>query len=84
VSRLDAWLAEIVTPEALAAAQAIPPDSAAGDAAVRAALADCDARIGRLLVSIENGVDSDLVIPHVHAIQAERDRLLASLSKQAT
>ena len=55
VSRLDAWLAEIVSPEALAGAQAMPPDIAAQHMAVRIAMADCDVRIKRLLESIESG-----------------------------
>jgi hypothetical protein len=55
VPRLDAWLAEIVTPEALASAQATPPDVVAQHVAVRTAMADCDLRIKRLLESIENG-----------------------------
>jgi hypothetical protein len=55
VPRLDAWLAEIVTPEALASAQATPPDVVAQHVAVRTAMADCDVRIKRLLESIENG-----------------------------
>jgi hypothetical protein len=61
VPRLDAWLAEIVTPDALASAQAIPPDVAAQHVAVRVAMADCDVRIKRLLESIERGIDHELV-----------------------
>jgi hypothetical protein len=79
VSRLDAWLAEIVTPEALASAQAMPPDVAAQHVAVRAAMADCDVRIKRLLESIESGIDHELVAPRVRELQAERSRLEATL-----
>ncbi len=79
VPRLDAWLAEIVTPEALASAQAIPPDVAAQHVAVRASMADCDLRIKCLLESIESGIDHELVAPRVRQLQAERSRLEATL-----
>jgi hypothetical protein len=72
-------LAEIVTPEALASAQAMPPDVAAQHAAVRTAMADCDVRIKRLLESIESGIDHELVAPRVRELQAERARLEATL-----
>jgi hypothetical protein len=78
VPRLDAWLAEIVTPEALASAQAMAPDIAAQHVAVRTAMADCDVRIKRLLESIESGIDRELVAPRVREIQAERSRLEAA------
>ncbi|MGO9961946.1 MAG: recombinase family protein [Acidimicrobiales bacterium] len=79
VPRLDAWLAEIVTPEALASAQAMPPDVAAQHVAVRTAMADCDVRSKRLLESIESGIDHELVAPRVRELQAERSRLAATL-----
>ena len=79
VPRLDAWLAEIVTPEALASAQAMPPDVAAQHTAARAAMADCDIRIKRLLDSIERGIDHELVAPRARELQAERSRLQATL-----
>jgi site-specific DNA recombinase len=84
VPRLDAWLAEIVTPESLAASQTVPDDVATADAVVRVAVADCEARIERLLSSIESGVDGELVIPRVKSIQAERERFKASLSTHTT
>ncbi len=83
VPRLDAWLAEIVTPEALAASQAVSPDIAASDAAVASRLADCDARINRLLNAIEEGAARELVIPRLQAVQNERARLEQSLGTRA-
>jgi SOS-response transcriptional repressor LexA len=71
-------LAEIVTPDALASAQAIPPDVAAQHVAVRTAMADCDLRIKRLLESIESEIDHELVAPRVRQLQAERSRLEAA------
>lgn len=82
ISRLDAWLAEIVTPEALAAVQEVPPDLAARDASIAANLADCDARISRLVDSIEAGTARELVVPRLHAVQAERARLEASAGRR--
>ena len=79
VPKLDRWLAEIVTPEALAQAQVPPPETSARDAAARAALADCDRRIERLLASIEKGIEADVVAPRVLAIRAKRARIEASL-----
>jgi hypothetical protein len=69
-----------VTPDALASAQAVPPDVAAQHVAVRASMADCDVRIERLLESIESGIDHELVAPRVRELQAERSRLEATLS----
>lgn len=83
VPRLDAWLAEIVTPEALAASQAVSPDVAASNAAVASRLADCDARIGRLPNAIDEGAASDLVIPRLQAVQNERARLEQGLGTRA-
>jgi hypothetical protein len=51
--RLDAWLAQMVTPEVLTSAQAIPPDVVSQHMAVRTTMADCDVRIKRLLESTE-------------------------------
>jgi site-specific DNA recombinase len=82
VPKLDAWLAEIVTPEALAAVQSRPPDLTARNTATTAALADCDARIERLLESIENGVDVSLIAPRVQQLHLDRQRLQASLGGQ--
>jgi hypothetical protein len=79
VPKLDAWLAEIVTPEALSAAQTPPPDAETRDAATRAAIAECDLRIERLLGSLEVGIDRDLVAPRVVKLRAERDRREATL-----
>lgn len=84
VPKLDAWLAEIVTPEALAAAQTPPPDAEARDTATRAAIADCDLRINRLLGSLEAGIDRDLVAPRVVKLRAERDRLEATLADRCS
>ncbi len=83
VSHLDAWLAEIVTPEALAASQALPPELVAGDAATASRLADCDARLGRLLDAIEAGAARELVLPRLQAAQNERARLEQSLGTRA-
>lgn len=83
VLHLDAWLAEIVTPEALAASQEVPADIAARDAAIAAALADCDVRIERLLESIESGVEPGLIGPRVQKLQRERERLQVRLGTQA-
>jgi site-specific DNA recombinase len=68
-----------VTPEALAKAQAMPPDVAARHMAVRTAMADCDVRIKRLLESIESGIDHELIAPRIRQLQAERSRLEATL-----
>lgn len=83
VGRLDAWLAKIVTPGALAGSQAVSPDVAASDAAVASQVADCDARIGRLLNAIEEGAARELVIPRLQAVQNERARLELSLGTRA-
>jgi len=68
----------IVTPEALASAQAMPPDVAAQHAAVRTAMADCDVRIKRLLESIESGSITNCRAKS-QELQAERARLEATL-----
>ena len=82
VPRLDAWLAEIVTPEALAAAQAPTPGDTAQDAAIRAKVADCDSRLGRLLESLEHGIDPEVVAPRIQELQRERERLQAQVRHQ--
>ncbi len=77
---LDKWLAEIVTPEALAAAQQRPPELLSRDAAARARIAECDVRIGRLLASVEEaGMPSEWIANRVVALRAERDELERSL-----
>ena len=75
IPRLDAWLAEIVTPESLASSQNHPIEVTAGDAAARAAIADCEARLERLVASIESGIDPRLIAPRIQAIEKERERL---------
>lgn len=80
VPKLDAWLAEIVTPEALAAAQAPPPDTETRTAATRAAIADCDVRIERLTASVEQaGMPVEWIANRVVKLRAERDRLEQTL-----
>lgn len=80
VPKLDAWLAEIVTPEALAAAQQRPPDAATRDAATRAEIADCDLRIHRLLESVENaGMPMEWVSPRIVELRDRRERLERTL-----
>lgn len=54
--KLDAWLAEIVTPEALAAAQVPPPVAKARDAATKGAISDCGLRFDRLMRPVEEAV----------------------------
>lgn len=81
--KLDAWLAEIVTPEALAAAQEPPAGTLSAESATRAAIADCDLRISRLLASVESGIGHDLVAPRVIKLRNERDRLEATLSDRS-
>lgn len=79
---LDQWLAEIVKPEALAAAQA-PPAPTSRDAATRAAIADCDLRIDRLLTSVEDGMPSEWIAARVVKLRSERDRLERMLPDRA-
>jgi site-specific DNA recombinase len=80
VPKLDAWLAEIVTPEALAAAQVRPPEAAAHDAATKAAIADCDLRIDRLMQSVEEaGMPMEWVSRRIVELRNERDRLERTL-----
>jgi hypothetical protein len=80
VTKLDEWLADIVTPEALAAAQGRPPQIAAHDEATRARIADCDLRIRRLTASVEEaGMPSEWIAARVVELRAERDRLEATL-----
>jgi hypothetical protein len=84
VPKLDAWLASIVTPQALAQAQTPPPDAEARDAATRAAIAEVDRRIDRLLASLESGIDRELIAPRVVKLRAERDRLEATLTDRGS
>ena len=84
VSRLDKWLANIVTPEALAAAQTPPAHAAARDSATRAAIADCDLRIDRLLASVEHGMPPEWIATRVVNLRAERDRIQATLPDKRT
>ena len=79
VAKLDAWLAGIVTPEALAAAQTPPADIAARDAVARAKIADCDLRIGRVTASVEDGMPRDWIAAQVVKLPAERDQIERSL-----
>lgn len=81
VPRLDAWLAEIVTPEALAASQSEPSEVDARAAGIAAELSSCQRRIRLLLESIENGVDYALVVPRLQQLQAEQQRLEASVPR---
>ncbi len=82
--KLDAWIAEIVTPDALAAAQTPPPDTASRDAASRAAIADCDLRISRLTASIEQaGMPLEWVSARIVQLRTERDRLETALPDRA-
>jgi len=76
VSKLDAWLAEIVTPEALASAQEPPAADSGETAAIKAAIADCDLRIQRLLDSVEQaGMPMDWVSPRIVKLRNKRDEL---------
>ncbi|HEX5268492.1 MAG TPA: recombinase zinc beta ribbon domain-containing protein [Acidimicrobiales bacterium] len=80
VTKLDAWLAEIVTPEALAAAQVSPPEATAHDAAITAAIADCDLRIERLMQSVEQAsMPMEWVSRRIVELRNERDRLEMTL-----
>jgi site-specific DNA recombinase len=80
VSKLDAWLAEIVTPEALAEAQLAPPEATARDTATKAAIADCDLRIERLLQSVEMaGMPMEWVSKRIVELHNERARLEKTL-----
>lgn len=85
VPKLDAWLADIVTPEALAHAQTPPPDAAARDRATRAAIADCDLRIERLTASVEQaGMPVEWIANRVVQLRAERDRLERTLPDRSS
>jgi site-specific DNA recombinase len=85
VPRLDAWLAEIVTPEALAAAQAPPPGAGARDAAIKAATADCDLRIDRLMNSVEEaGMPMEWISRRIVELRNERDRLEKTLPDRSS
>lgn len=76
VTKLDAWLAEVVTPEALAVAQVSPPEATAHDGAVIAAIADCDLRIERLMQSVEQAsMPMEWVSRRIVDLRNERDRL---------
>ncbi len=75
---LDEWLAGIVTPEALAATQT-PPVPTSRDAATRAAIADCDLRIERLLASVGDGMPREWIATRVVKLRSERDRLERTL-----
>ena len=80
VSKLDAWLAEIVTPEALAATQVPPREPTAHDAAAKADIADCDLRIERLMQSVEQaGMPMEWVSWRIVELRNERDRLEKTL-----
>jgi site-specific DNA recombinase len=80
VSKLDAWLADIVTPEALAEAQLAPREATARDAATKAAIADCDLRIERLMQSVEQaGMPMEWVSRRIVELRNERDRLEKTL-----
>lgn len=70
-----------VTPEALAASQSEPSEVDARAAGIAAELSSCQRRIERLLESIENGVDYALVVPRLQQLQAEQQRLEASVPR---
>jgi hypothetical protein len=59
VDPLDRWLAQIVSPEAIAAAQKRQTDVTARDAAARAKMADYDRRSQRLVASVEEGMPAE-------------------------
>ena len=84
VSKLDSWLAEIVTPEALAEAQAAPPDATAYADTTKVAIANCDLRIKRLMQSVEEAdMPMEWVSRRIVELRNERDRLERSLPHRA-
>ena len=85
VPKLDAWLAEIVTPEALAASQQAPPETAARASVTKAAIAECDLRIERLMESVEKAdMPMEWVSRRIVELRNERDRLEKTLPERSS